>query len=94
MQIISKFVSKYKNMPVGNGQYVSVFFITTVIKDTHGYRFQIFTLVSEIQDSVDLVLGKKEIFSKKPCFIFLNRQYNFPLKTRLYQNQGNKGLLR
>ena len=47
---------------VGNGQYVSVLFVIPVIIDIHGHRFKIFTLVSEIHDNVDLVMGMKNIF--------------------------------
>ena len=42
---------------VGNGQFVSVLFIIPVIIDIHGHRFEIYTLVSEIHENVDLVLG-------------------------------------
>ena len=38
------------------------FFIIPVVIDIHGHRFEIFTLVSEIHENVDLVLGKKNIF--------------------------------
>ena len=47
---------------MGNGQYVSVLFIILVIIDVHGHRFEIFTLVSEIHDNVDLVMGMKNTF--------------------------------
>ena len=55
-------------------------FIILVIIDVHGYRFEIYTLVSEIHKKVDLVLGIKNVFelesvinSKDCCFKFLNR---------------------
>ena len=44
------------------GQYVSVLFIIPVIIDIHRHRFEIFTLVSEIYNNVDLVMGLKNIF--------------------------------
>ena len=47
---------------MGNGQYVSILFVIPVIIDIHGHRFEIFTLVSEIHDNVDLVMGMKNIF--------------------------------
>ena len=47
---------------MGNGQYVSVLFVIPVIIVIHGHRFEIFTLVSEIHDNVDLVMGMKNIF--------------------------------
>ena len=37
-------------------------FIIPIVMDIHGLRFEIFTLVSEIHESVDLVLGIKNIF--------------------------------
>ena len=55
-----------------------------VIIDILGYRFQIFTLVSEIHDNVDLVMGVKNIFelegvidSRESCFSFLSRSIPF-----------------
>ena len=41
---------------VGNGQYVGVLFIIPVIADIQGHRFEVFTLVSEKHENVDLVL--------------------------------------
>ena len=35
--------------------------ISTTV-DIHGYRFEVYTLVSEIHENVDLVLGVKNIF--------------------------------
>ena len=56
------FASKMQKIQVGNGQYVSVLFIIPIIVDIHGHRFDIYTLLSEIHDNVDLVLGIKNIF--------------------------------
>ena len=69
---------------MGNGQYVSVLFVIPVIIDVHGHRFEIFTLVSEVHDNVDLVMGMKNIFelegvidSRDSCFSFLSRSIPF-----------------
>ena len=51
-----KFASKTQRIQVGNGQYISVLFVIPTVLDIHGHRFQIFTLVSEIHDNVDIVL--------------------------------------
>ena len=59
---LPKFSSNTQRIQVGNGQYVSVLFVIPVIIDIHGHRFEIFTLVSEIHDNVDLVMGLKNIF--------------------------------
>ena len=76
---LPKFASKTQRIQVGNGQFVSVLFIIPVIIDAHGHRFEIYTLVSEIHENVDLVLGIKNVFKLEEvinswdcCFKFLN----------------------
>ena len=59
---VPKFTSKTQRIQVGKGQFVSVLFIIPVIVDIHGHRFEIYTLVSEIHENVDLVLGIKNVF--------------------------------
>ena len=56
-----KFASKSQRIQVGNKQYVSALFIIPVIIDIHGHRFEIFTLVLEIHENVDLVLGTQNL---------------------------------
>ena len=82
--MLPKFYSNTQRIQVGNGQYVSVLFVIPVIIDIHGHRFEIFTLVSEIHDNVDLVMGMKNIFelegvidSRESCFSFLSRSIPF-----------------
>ena len=62
LHALLKFSSNTQRIQVGNGQYVSVLFVIPVIIDIQGHRFEIFILVSEIQDNVDLVMGMKNIF--------------------------------
>ena len=59
---LPNFASKTQSIQVGNGQFASVLFIIPVIVDTHRHRFEIYTLVSEIHENVDLVLGIKYMF--------------------------------
>ena len=68
------------NKEEGSVKCVSVLFIIPVIIDVQGHRFEIYTLVSEIYENVDLVLGIKSVFklesvinSRDFCFKFLNR---------------------
>ena len=84
LHALPKFSSNTQRIQVGNGQYVSVLFVIPVIIDIHGHRFKIFTLVSEIHDNVDLVMGMKNIFklegvidSRESCFSFLTRSIPF-----------------
>ena len=84
LHALPKFSSNTQRIQVGNRQYVSVLFIIPVIIDIHGHRFEIFTLVSEIHDNVDLVMGMKNIFKlegmidlQDSCFSFLSRSIPF-----------------
>ena len=77
---LPKSASRTQGIQVGNGQCISVLFIIPVIIDVHGHRFEIYTLVSEIHENNDLVLGIKNVFelegvinSRDCCFKFLNR---------------------
>ena len=84
LHVLPKFSSNTQRIQVGNGQYVSLIFVIPVIIDIHGHRFEIFTLVSEIHDKVDLVMGMKNIFeledvidSRESCFSFLSKTIPF-----------------
>ena len=84
LHALPKFSSNTQRIQVGNGQYVSVLFVIPVIIDIHRHRFEIFTLVSEIHDNVDLVMGMKNIFElegvidlQDSCFSFLSRSIPF-----------------
>ena len=44
---------------------LSVFFIIPVIINIHRHRSEIYTVVSEIHENVDLVLGIKNVFELK-----------------------------
>ena len=80
-----KFASKTQRIQVENSQFVGVTFITPVVIDVHGLKFEIDTLVSEIHENVDPVLGTKNVFklegviNSQDCFFFkfLNRSLFF-----------------
>ena len=57
---LPKFGSRTQRIQVGNGQFVSVLFMIQIIIDIH--RFEIYSLVSEFHENIDLVLGIKTIF--------------------------------
>ena len=56
---VKKFSSKTQRFQVGNGQHVSVLFIIPLIVEIAGHRFEVYTLVFEIHENIDLVLGIK-----------------------------------
>ena len=77
---LPKFASKTQRIQVGNGQYVCILFVIPIIVDIHKHKFEVFTLVSEMHENVDLVLGIKNVFelqgvinSWECCLSFLNR---------------------
>ena len=89
LHTLPKFSSHTHRIQVGNGQYVGVWFVIPVIIDIHGHRFEIYSLVSEIHENVDLDLGIKNISelegvidSHNSCFSFLNRSIPFFPKTK------------
>ena len=83
LHAMPKFTSTTR-IQVGNGQYVGALFVIPVIITIQKHRFEIFTLVSEIHENVDLVLGIKNLFelegvidSWDPCLSFLYRSIPF-----------------
>ena len=81
---LPKFASTTQTVQVGNGQCVAVLFVIPIIVDIHGHRFKMFTLVSEIHDNLDLVLGMKNVFELEgvidmwdSSIKFLNRSMPF-----------------
>ena len=85
-----KFTSSTRRSQVGNGQYVGVLFVIPIIITIKNHRYEIFTLVSEIHENVDLVLGIKNLFelegvidSWNSCLSFLNRSIPFSPKDKV-----------
>ena len=68
---------------------LAVLFVIPVVIDVYGHRFEVFPLVSEIHDNVDLVLGMKNVFELEAIdlqyssFKFLHRSIPFFLKEQL-----------
>ena len=62
LHTLPKFAATTQKIQVGNGQCISVLLMIPVIIEVHNHRFEIYTLVSEIHENVDLVLGIKNVF--------------------------------
>ena len=62
LHALPKFASTMQRIQVGNGQCMAVLFVILVVINVCSHRFEVFTLVSEIHDNVDLVLGMKNVF--------------------------------
>ena len=97
---LPKFASKTQRIQVGNGQYVGVLFVIPVIIEISGHRLEVFTLVSEIFDNVDMVLGIKNLFelegmidSQESCFRFLSRSVPIFPREQVIVKPGEKKLI-
>ena len=84
LHFLPKFTSTTTRVQVGNRQYAGVLFLIPVIMTIQNHRFEIFTLVSEIHENVDLVIVIKNLFeiegviySQDSCVSFLNRSIPF-----------------
>ena len=84
LHTLPKFAPTTQRIQVGIGQYVAVLFNIPVIIEVHEHIFEVFTLVSEIHDNVDLVLGMKNAYElegiidiQDSSFRFLNRSIPF-----------------
>ena len=71
-----------------------------VIVEICGYSLEVFTLVSEIFDNVDMVLGIKNIFglegvidSCESCFRFLSRSIPIFPREQVVVKTGEKKLI-
>ena len=96
LHTMPKFTSTTRRIQVGNGQCVGVMFVIPVVVTIQKHRFEIFTLVSETHENVDLVPGIKNLFelgvidSQDSCLSFLNRSIPFSQGKRLRQSQKNR----
>ena len=98
--LLPKFASKIQRIQVGNVQHVSVLFIIPVIVEIAGHRFEVFTLVSEIHENVDLVLGIKNVFELEGifnlwecCFSFLNQSLPIFPKEKVIMKPGEQKIV-
>ena len=84
-----KFNSTIRNLQVGNGELVATLFVVPFVFKVGNHLFKVYTLVLEIQQNMDIILGVKNMFEiegEVSChtsqFKFLNRSLPiFPLST-------------
>ena len=61
LHYLPKYKSKIVKLRVGNGEKVSAHFVVPIVLKMQQHKFEIFTLVSDIQNSLDLVIGIKNL---------------------------------
>ena len=77
LHALPKFIPTTQKIQVGNGQYVAVLFVILVIIEIHGHLFEVFTLVSEFHDNVDLVLGMKNAYELEGIVVMRDSSFKF-----------------
>ena len=97
---LPKFTSKTQRIQVGNGQYVGVLFVIPVIVEINNHRLEVFMLISEIFDNVDMVLGIKNLFelegvidTRESSFRFLSRSIPIFPREQVIIKLGEKKLI-
>ena len=80
MHKFPKFQSAIRHLQVSNRAIVPTLFVIPLVFKIRSHNFEVYTLVSEIQDKMDLILGIKNIFelegviNTRLCTVnFLNR---------------------
>ena len=101
LHTLPKFAPTTQKIQLGNVQYVAVLFIVPVIIEVHEHIFEVFTLVSEIHDNVDLVLGMKNAYDLEgiidmwdSSFRFLNRSIPFFSKEQVVVKPKEKKFIK
>ena len=61
------FVTTCTGIRIGNGSIVQALFVIPLLFMSCGHTFEIFTIVAEIDDDVDLVFGFKNMTEHKEC---------------------------
>ena len=69
--------STIKSLRVGNGNEVSAHFVVPVLLKIAGHKFEIYALVSDIQPSIDLVLGMKNMHEIEGELSPINSEFRF-----------------
>ena len=86
LHLLPKFASKTQRIQVGNRQFISFLFIISIIVDIHRHRFEIYTLVLEIHENVDL----DEIGTRPNIEVEIDVTDKSPLFIRPYHVKENK----
>ena len=58
---LPKFTTTCTGIKIGNGSIVQVLFVNPLLFMCHGHVFEIYTIVADIDDGIDLVFGFKNM---------------------------------
>ena len=64
-------------IPVGNGELVATLFVIPFVFKVGEHMFEVYTLVAEIQQNMDIILGVKNMFEIEGEISCLTSQFRF-----------------
>ena len=74
---MSKFVTTYTGIRIGNGSIVQALFVIPLLFMSCGHTFEIFTIVAKIDDDMDLVFGFKNMTETEGMLNTRTGEYDF-----------------
>ena len=74
---VPKFVTTCTGIRIGNGPIVPALFVIPILFMTCGHTFEIFTIVAEIDDDMDLVFGFKNMVETEGMLDTRTGEYDF-----------------
>ena len=74
---ISMFSTSNKGNVVGNGQHIPVLFVIPVVVSVCGHLFKIYTIVAEIHEGINLVLGMKNMVETEGILSARDKTFKF-----------------
>ena len=83
-----KFVTTCTGSRIGNGSIVQGLFVIPLLFMSCGHTFEIFTIVAEIDDDMDLVFPFCDKLSGMICTKFFGRDMVYTLRVKCQGNQG------
>ena len=98
---LAKFTTTCTGIKIGNGSIVQVLFVIPLLFMCHGHVFEIYTIVADIDDGIDLVFGFKNMIETEGMlntrtgeFDFLRRSIPIFPKLDLNVKPGGKAYMK
>ena len=97
---LPKFSTTCTGIKIGNGSIIPTLFVIPIQFMTHGHVFEVYTIVAEIDDGMDLVFGFKNMAETVSLTICTMKQYHllFKMEKKIYcwltfKDQGHLNVL-
>ena len=77
MHKLPKFNTTCTGIKIGNGSIIPTLFVIPIQFITHGHVFEVYTIVAEIDDGMDLVFGFKNMAETEGRLNTRTGEYDF-----------------